>query len=66
MTKTDAVDRGLELLHRVGLFEHREKKVEGLSRGMTQLVQFVASLMHEPKLIILDEPFSGLDPLNVK
>lgn len=33
---------------------------------MTQLVQFVASLMHEPKLIILDEPFSGLDPLNVQ
>lgn len=66
MTKTDAVDRGLELLHRVGLFEHRDKKVEGLSRGMTQLVQFVASLMHEPELIILDEPFSGLDPLNVQ
>ncbi len=66
LSKTDALDRGLELLHRVGLYEHRDKKVEGLSRGMTQLVQFVASLIHQPDLIILDEPFSGLDPLNVQ
>jgi ABC-2 type transport system ATP-binding protein len=66
LEKSDAVDRGLELLHRVGLYEHRDKKVEGLSRGMTQLVQFVASLIHHPELIILDEPFSGLDPLNVQ
>ena len=66
LSKTEALDRGLELLHRVGLYEHRDKKVEGLSRGMTQLVQFVASLIHHPELIILDEPFSGLDPLNVQ
>ncbi len=66
LDKAEAVDRGLELLHRVGLYEHRDKKVEGLSRGMTQLVQFVASLIHSPELIILDEPFSGLDPLNVQ
>jgi ABC-2 type transport system ATP-binding protein len=66
LSKSDALDRGLELLHRVGLYEHRDKKVEGLSRGMTQLVQFVASLIHHPELIILDEPFSGLDPLNVQ
>ena len=66
LSKAEALDRGLELLHRVGLYEHRDKKVEGLSRGMTQLVQFVASLIHSPELIILDEPFSGLDPLNVQ
>ncbi|MDA1279080.1 MAG: ATP-binding cassette domain-containing protein [Chloroflexi bacterium] len=66
LSKSEALDRGLELLHRVGLYEHRDKKVEGLSRGMTQLVQFVASLIHHPDLIILDEPFSGLDPLNVQ
>jgi ABC-2 type transport system ATP-binding protein len=66
LSKSEALDRGLELLHRVGLYEHRDKKVEGLSRGMTQLVQFVASLIHHPELIILDEPFSGLDPLNVQ
>ncbi len=66
LSKADALDRGLELLHRVGLYEHRDKKVEGLSRGMTQLVQFVAALIHRPDLIILDEPFAGLDPLNVQ
>jgi len=66
LDKAEALDRGLELLHRVGLYEHRDKKIEGLSRGMTQLVQFVASLIHRPELIILDEPFSGLDPLNVQ
>lgn len=66
LSKSDALDRGLELLHRVGLYEHREKKIEGLSRGMTQLVQFVVSLIHKPDLIILDEPFAGLDPLNVQ
>ena len=66
LSKSEALDRGLELLHRVGLYEHRDKKVEGLSRGMTQLVQFVASLIHHPDLIILDEPFAGLDPLNVQ
>jgi ABC-2 type transport system ATP-binding protein len=66
LSKSEALDRGLELLHKVGLYEHRDKKVEGLSRGMSQLVQFVASLIHNPELIILDEPFSGLDPLNVQ
>lgn len=66
LSKSEALDRGLELLHRVGLYEHRDKKVEGLSRGMTQLVQFVVALIHRPDLIILDEPFAGLDPLNVQ
>lgn len=40
------------------------KKVEDLSKGMSQKLQFVTTVLHEPKLIILDEPFSGLDPLN--
>ena len=54
-----------EALERVGLLEYRTAKVQALSRGMTQLVQFASALLHEPELIILDEPFSGLDPLNV-
>ncbi len=66
MSSEEAEERGTELLHRVGLFPHRHKKVEGLSRGMTQLIQFVSSIIHEPEFIILDEPFSGLDPLNVQ
>lgn len=66
LSSAEAEDRGTELLHRVGLFADRNKKVEGLSRGMTQLIQFISSIIHEPELIILDEPFSGLDPLNVQ
>ncbi len=66
LSSSEAEERGTELLHRVGLYQHRTKKVEGLSRGMTQLIQFISSIIHEPELIILDEPFSGLDPLNVQ
>ncbi len=40
------------------------KKVEDLSKGMGQKLQFVTTVLHEPKLVILDEPFSGLDPVN--
>ncbi|MBN2076624.1 MAG: ATP-binding cassette domain-containing protein [Dehalococcoidales bacterium] len=60
-----AEDRALDLLKRVGLYEHRLKKVDALSRGMRQMAQFVVAIAHQPRLIILDEPFSGLDPLNV-
>ncbi|MDP6756991.1 MAG: ATP-binding cassette domain-containing protein [Chloroflexota bacterium] len=66
LTFTEAEDRGTELLRRVNLYEHRSKKVEDLSRGMTQLVQFVAAIVHDPEFIVLDEPFAGLDPLNVE
>src|SRR6056297_1271872 len=41
-----------------------DKKVEELSKGMQQKIQFIATVIHEPKLLILDEPFSGLDPIN--
>jgi len=58
--------RAKEMLKRVGLYEHRNKKVQALSRGMTQLVQFAGALLHRPELVILDEPFSGMDPLNVQ
>jgi ABC-2 type transport system ATP-binding protein len=61
-----ATSRADDLLERVGLSEHRDKRVSALSRGMSQLVQFAGALIHEPDLIILDEPFSGLDPLNVQ
>ena len=66
LTKTEAEDRATELLKRVNLDEHQSKTVEDLSRGMTQLVQFVAAIVHNPKFIILDEPFAGLDPLNTE
>lgn len=66
MTAADAERRALTLLDRVGLAEHARKNVEDLSGGMALLAQFVTAIIHDPELIILDEPFSGLDPLNVE
>jgi len=56
--------RGLEWLERLGLSDWAEKKVEDLSKGMQQKIQFIGTVIHEPELLILDEPFSGLDPIN--
>jgi ABC-2 type transport system ATP-binding protein len=53
-----------EWLGRLGLGEWRMRKVEELSKGMSQKVQFIGCMLHEPELLILDEPFSGLDPIN--
>jgi ABC-2 type transport system ATP-binding protein len=66
LSNKDAQARTDAMLQRVGLYEHRAKKVQALSRGMSQLAQFASALLHLPDLIILDEPFSGLDPLNVQ
>ncbi len=66
LTRVEAETRADELLRRVGLFEHRFKQVEALSQGMRQMIQFVVAIAHRPQLLILDEPFSGLDPLNVQ
>lgn len=54
------------LLKSLELDQYRNKKVEELSKGMQQKVQFLSAIIHEPKLLILDEPFSGLDPVNTK
>ena len=56
--------RALEWLERLGLTAWSDRKVEDLSKGMQQKVQFVATVLHEPELLVLDEPFSGLDPIN--
>ncbi len=53
-------------LERLDLAEHRQKKVQELSRGMQQKAQIIATLLHEPELIVIDEPFSGLDPVNTR
>ena len=53
-------------LERVGLEAEVKKKCEELSKGMQQKVQFIACVLHEPELLILDEPFSGLDPVNMR
>jgi ABC-2 type transport system ATP-binding protein len=66
LSRAEAESRGLELLSRVGLENHRLSKVEALSQGMRQMIQFVVTIIHRPSLLILDEPFAGLDPLNVQ
>ncbi len=53
-------------LDRFDLLDWKAKKVEELSRGMQQKLQFIVTVIHQPELIILDEPFSGLDPVNTK
>ncbi len=61
-----ARERGRELLQRVGMLPHHRKKTDELSKGMGQLIQFLVTIIHDPDLVILDEPFYGLDPVNVK
>ena len=53
-------------LDRMGLGEWKKKKTTDLSKGMQQKIQFISTVMHDPDLLILDEPFSGLDPINVE
>lgn len=53
-------------LNRMGLAEWKNKKTTDLSKGMQQKIQFISTVLHDPDLLILDEPFSGLDPVNVE
>jgi ABC-2 type transport system ATP-binding protein len=61
-----AKERANQLLTRVGMDQHKSKKIEELSRGMSQIIQFIATILHDPDLLVLDEPFSGLDPVNTE
>ena len=64
MSRKAARRRAFELLERFGLKDFAQKPTDALSKGMGQKVQMLASLAHEPEFVILDEPFSGLDPVN--
>jgi ABC-2 type transport system ATP-binding protein len=59
-------ERGRKLLKQFQLEGYEEKKVEELSKGMAQKLQFIVTILHDPELLILDEPFSGLDPMNIE
>ena len=61
-----AKQRAADLLERYGLGEWQDKRCEALSKGMGQKVQILGTLIHDPELVILDEPFSGLDPVNIE
>jgi ABC-2 type transport system ATP-binding protein len=64
LSRHDAQGRATMWLERLGLSDRALKPVEDLSKGMQQKVQFISTILHEPELLILDEPFSGLDPVN--
>jgi len=66
MPRSRARARALDLLRRVDLSGYAGQKVRALSKGMQQKVQFIVTIMHEPELVILDEPFQGLDPVNTE
>ena len=65
MKKADTLKELDYWLNRFKVPEYKDKKVEELSKGNQQKIQFIASIIHKPKLLIMDEPFSGLDPVNV-
>jgi ABC-2 type transport system ATP-binding protein len=64
LSEAEASVRAHEWLERLGLAAWSEKKINDLSKGMQQKVQFIAAVAHRPPLLILDEPFTGLDPVN--
>lgn len=64
LSRKAAAQAGSEWLERLGLAEWADDRVESLSKGMQQKVQFIVTVLHEPDLLILDEPQSGLDPVN--
>src|SRR5512139_357912 len=66
MPEGKALPRAKQLLAELGLEDVLQKRCEDLSTGMLQRVQFVGSMLHQPELLILDEPFSGLDPVSVR
>lgn len=66
LTVADAKARAATWLEKLGLTQWSNNKVQDLSKGMQQKVQFATALIHEPELVILDEPWSGLDPINAE
>ena len=66
LSKPEATKRAKEWFVRFGIEDWWDKKIEDLSKGMAQKIQFICTVIHEPKLLIFDEPFSGFDPVNAE
>jgi len=66
MRRSQARDRATQLLERMNMLPHKDKKTEELSHGMGQLIQFIVTILHDPDLVIFDEPFAALDPVNTQ
>ena len=65
LARREAGSRLEAALQRLELWDHRKKKIEKLSRGMAQKAQIIAATLHDPDLLIVDEPFANLDPMNI-
>ncbi len=66
LSASDSRERARYWLHRLDADGWENKKIQELSKGMQQKVQFISTILHQPSLVVLDEPFSGLDPVNVQ
>jgi ABC-2 type transport system ATP-binding protein len=66
MNRPATAVKAARLLGQTGMLPHQDKKIEELSRGMGQIIQFIVTIIHDPQLVILDEPFAGLDPVNTE
>jgi ABC-2 type transport system ATP-binding protein len=66
MDRHSVEEKADELLKQTGMLPHKGKKIEELSRGMGQIIQFIITIIHDPELVVLDEPFAGLDPVNTE
>jgi len=66
LDKAEARKRADKLLELTGMLDDKKKKIKHLSKGMGQMIQFIVTIIHEPDLLIMDEPFSGLDPVNTE
>ncbi len=64
MKRSDARAKAMYWLTRIGMEGQAQRKIEELSKGNQQKIQFISAVLHDPALVVLDEPFSGLDPLN--
>jgi ABC-2 type transport system ATP-binding protein len=66
MDRRSAEEKADKLLFQTGMQSARNKKIEELSKGMGQIIQFIVTIIHDPELIVLDEPFTALDPVNTE
>jgi len=66
MDRHEAEEKADELLNQTGMLASKRRKIEELSKGMGQIIQFIITIIHDPELVILDEPFGSLDPVNIE
>ncbi len=66
MDRPSIEEKAVELLKQMGMLPYKNKRIEELSKGMGQIIQFIVTIIHDPELIIFDEPFSNLDPINTE